>query len=88
MSKLLPHCIFNLLSAPVMHPNMLHVTFNPVVTIFDEPLELAQALHESRKNKLFQWRNDCVRIKVVLDPILTKSHREKVLQQRQQFVSQ
>lgn len=71
-----------------MFPNMLHVTFNPIVTIFEEPLELAQALHESRKNKLFQWRNDCARIKIVLDPILTKSHREKVLQQRLQFVSQ
>ena len=67
---------------------MLHVKFNPAVTIIEEPFELAQALHEARKNNVFQWRADCAQIKVVLDPILTKSHREKVLQQRQQFASQ
>lgn len=58
------------------------VTFNPTVIVIKEPPHLAQALHEARKNNLFQWRVDCARLQKRLCHILSPSHREKVLQQR------
>lgn len=59
------------------------VRFNTTIIVREEPPHLSHALREARKSNLFEWRADCARVKAVLDPILSISHRASVLQQRQ-----
>jgi hypothetical protein len=55
-----------------------NVCFNDVITVIEEPLELAEDLYKSRKSNWTQKQLDKIRMERLLVPILDKNHRKKI----------
>jgi hypothetical protein len=54
------------------------VTFNSTLTIHYDPEDLADDLKEYRKSDVLQRQMDALRMKNLLSPILTLTHRSKI----------
>jgi len=54
------------------------VTFNSTITVHYDPEDLADDLKEYRKSDVLQRQMDALRMKNLLSPILTLTHRSKI----------